>query len=219
MRDALPDLLHERLDATQRLIVVAHVEHCVDCREELALLRLVRGSLAAPAPRVDVAAIVRALPAAPSTRSITLPRRRPAWADWRIAAAAAVIIAGGSSVAVYNARPGIGVNASASVQRAQTSTHDSAMPNAAASTMIPVSAEAGSSAAIPVSASATVASLDEQAATSDIGGDNRLSDLDEQQLQALLGEIQSLRAVPPTEPEPVRMRIGGMENVSIGGGA
>ena len=39
MRDQLPDLLHERLAATERAVVMAHLDGCVDCRDELALLR------------------------------------------------------------------------------------------------------------------------------------------------------------------------------------
>jgi hypothetical protein len=99
----------------------------------------------------------------------------------------------------------------------RASAADTALPIDGESATIADPAVGGSSATIPVST--TVAAADIQAATADIGGDNRLSDLDEQQLQDLLGEVQSLRAVPPTEPDPVGMRIGGMENVTIGGGA
>jgi hypothetical protein len=40
IRDQLPDLLHDRLDASARAAVMAHVDACVDCRAELELLRV-----------------------------------------------------------------------------------------------------------------------------------------------------------------------------------
>jgi len=48
-RDALPDLLHGRLNALDRATLTAHVESCADCRAELALLGEARAS--APVPR------------------------------------------------------------------------------------------------------------------------------------------------------------------------
>ena len=71
IRDQLPDLLHDRLEAAARLAVAAHVETCVDCHEELELLRVVLGLARAQTPTVDVAAIVRALPAPPKPMSIS----------------------------------------------------------------------------------------------------------------------------------------------------
>ncbi|PYP60840.1 MAG: hypothetical protein DMD26_18920, partial [Gemmatimonadetes bacterium] len=46
MRDRLPDLLHERLDASARAVVMAHVADCDDCRAELVVLREARVVLA-----------------------------------------------------------------------------------------------------------------------------------------------------------------------------
>src|SRR5262245_4892473 len=102
MRDRLPELLHDRLPANVRAELVAHVTACADCREELELLRALRSMLAAPAPRVDVASIVGALPKAPSQLR---PRLRRTWADWRIAAAVTILAVGGSSVALINRTP------------------------------------------------------------------------------------------------------------------
>src|SRR5262245_6555376 len=99
MRDRLPELLHDRLPANVRAELVAHVAACADCREELELLRALRSVLGGPAPRVDVASIVSALPRAPSQLR---PRSRRTWADWRIAAAITVLAVGGSSVALIN---------------------------------------------------------------------------------------------------------------------
>src|ERR1051325_6664340 len=96
IRDQLPDLLHERLDASARAVVQAHVDGCVDCRDELQLLRNVQEMLLRQPPRVDVAYVVGALPKAAS-RSIRLEPRRRVWSDWRIAAAVTLLVAGRGS--------------------------------------------------------------------------------------------------------------------------
>jgi len=107
VRDLLPDLMHDRLDARTRARVVAHVDGCADCRSELELLRSFRGSLDRTTPRVDVDRIVAALPTPTSVRP---SQHRRAWrvlSDWRIAAAVTFIVAGGTSVVVMrNVRDG-----------------------------------------------------------------------------------------------------------------
>ena len=92
IRDLLPDLLHGRLDADARALVEAHLRDCADCRQELALLRDLRG--AAPSPRVDIQAITAALP---------VYRARRTWASpaWRVAAAILFLAIGGSTVATF----------------------------------------------------------------------------------------------------------------------
>lgn len=113
-RDLLPDLLNDRLDGAARARVEAHLRTCEECRGEMELLRNLRA--AAPAPRVDVAGIVAALPA---------PRLAWRWTAnaWRIAAAIMVLAAGGSSLLAYFAG-----SRSADGARGVTvsSTHDSA---------------------------------------------------------------------------------------------
>jgi anti-sigma factor RsiW len=96
LRDRLPDLLHGRLTPEARREIEAHLAGCLDCREELELLRGVHASLRR-APAVDVGRIVAALPA---------PRRptRRVWAGWRAAAAVVLIAAGGTSVVVARSR-------------------------------------------------------------------------------------------------------------------
>ena len=76
IRDRLPDLLHERLDASARAVVIAHVSGCVDCRDELELLRSVHTTLIAQTPRVDMAYIIGALPKAPAARGQIQPAAR-----------------------------------------------------------------------------------------------------------------------------------------------
>lgn len=101
VREALPDLLHGRLDEITRRRVSSHLEECADCREELALLRDVRAALAARAPGIDGQRIVGAI--AP----YRTPSRAFRW--WRVAAAAAVLLVGGGTVGVLSrtgGRPG-----------------------------------------------------------------------------------------------------------------
>ena len=102
MRDQLPDLLHLRLDERTRAVVMAHVSDCIDCRDELQLLRDVQSMMAQRTPRVDVNYVVGALPKAPVRAPLRVERRRPAWADWRIAAAVTMLLAGGGSFALMN---------------------------------------------------------------------------------------------------------------------
>ena len=92
IRDLLPDLVHGRLDAATRADVERHVRDCAECTAEVTLLRELRSAFHA-SPRVDVAAIVAAVPAyrKPAGRSLI---------GWRAAAAITVLVAGGSSVAV-----------------------------------------------------------------------------------------------------------------------
>jgi anti-sigma factor RsiW len=91
LRDALPDYLHDRLDAARRRQVESHLAGCEACREELSLLRALRATMRRASP-VDVEAIAAAIP----------PYRAPAqrsWAiGWRAAAAIVAIAVGGTSM-------------------------------------------------------------------------------------------------------------------------
>jgi len=193
MRDRLPDLLNDRLPASEQAEVVAHVAACADCREELELLRAIRSMLLAPALRVDVARVVSALPEPPS-QATKRPTRRT-WADWRIAAAVTVLAVGGSSVALINRGPRVSPTKVDVVQVPVTDT--------------PSASRGRSVAAATKGTQARVASDTSQ--VDDGGGlgmSDHLSDLDDAQLQALINEIEDMKAVPITEPEPVSIRVG-----------
>lgn len=200
IRDQLPDLLHDRLDATRRAVVLAHVEDCADCRDELELLRSARAMFHVGTPKVDVNWIVNALPAA-APRALRVERRRPVWSDWRIAAAVTLLVAGGGSFAVL---------------RQQHDRVPAAMNATAANT-----AKAG----VPARPDSTAVAEPSQVATAPSDGaaptrgnvvaleaglgSGRLGDLTEQQLAKLLDEIDQLQATPITDPEPVSLRVGG----------
>src|ERR1700741_3115959 len=94
MRDLLPDLLHERLESSARAAVLAHVDACNDCRDELRLLREIEGVLTTRTPRIDLESIAKRLPPPPVKRIPMAPRGR-VWLDWRVAAAITLLVAGG----------------------------------------------------------------------------------------------------------------------------
>lgn len=190
MRDQLPDLIHDRLSADARTMVLAHVEGCADCRDELQLLRDARAMLGRGVPRVDVAYVVGALPKAPAPRAAVKfesTRRVRSWNDWRIAAAVTLMIAGGGSYVVMQsgriANPADTAIAQASVQATSSASIDSGV----------------------IAAADLAAPDDDQpAAVGSMGA--RLGDLSEDQLNALLKDVDNLRAEPASEPEPVSLR-------------
>lgn len=202
IRDQLPDLLHDRLDVSVRAAVMAHVDACVDCRSELELLRGIHGMFVSQTPRVDVDAVVRALPTRVAKPVRVAPRRR-VWTDWRIAAAVTVLAVGGGSFAVIR-QSGIPTAADSGFVSAP-STGDSGQP------ATDTSAPQGTRAATGGAALAAISSPQSTAASADdrngLGTTAHLADLNERQLQALLDQIDQLQAVPITEPEPVTIRI------------
>lgn len=123
VRDALPALLHGRLAGAERARVEAHVAGCAACAAELAVLRDVRGALAAGAPRLELDAIAATVRAAtvPASTPALVPGARvapaaplaPAWAvgpapvagsrwrgarAWRALAATVLVAAGTAGV-------------------------------------------------------------------------------------------------------------------------
>lgn len=104
MRDRLPELAHGGLAPADAAALRAHVAGCAACAADLAVLETSRLVLSARAPKVDVAAITRAVTGAPLLRvergSVAAPARRAASASrtpvWRsrqfLAAAASLLI-------------------------------------------------------------------------------------------------------------------------------
>src|SRR4051812_14999429 len=121
VRDLLPDLLHDRLAPDVRREVEAHVAGCEDCRAELALLGAMRSTLRR-APAVDVATIAAAIP------PYRAPMRR-SWARWQ-AAAAVLLLAGGTSIVMVESRTPAPVPVGDSAVAVATSTAGSAVPAA-----------------------------------------------------------------------------------------
>ena len=196
MRDQLPDLVHDRLSAADRASVLAHVEACADCRDELQLLRDAKAMFARGIPRVDVAYVVGGLPKAPAARTaarLEPARRTRTWNDWRVAAAVTLLIAGGGSYAVMGSHKA----------GAMVDTTTASVPALPAST----AAVAMVDSSVPSVDQLVVPDDDQPAATSSL--DTGLGDLNEDQLNVLLKDMDNLRAVPASDPEPVSLRMDG----------
>jgi anti-sigma factor RsiW len=190
VRDMLPDYLHDRLEPSARGVVEQHLAGCSACREELALLRELRGTLQR-APRVDVAAIAASIPPHPA------PARQGRAVGWRAAAAIAAIAIGGTSIALW-----------------QRSTHPSpaAGASSAAIAVAPTPAVAGREPVIasrPAERTATATAPESPSRSStrapDAGelamGGGAITDLSDGELSALLRDIESLDALPSTDVE------------------
>jgi hypothetical protein len=192
MRDRLPDLLHERLDVSARAVVMAHVERCADCRAELTLLREARVALSSGVRAIDVtsiAHIVIARIASPALVRTPLHRARRPWMDWRVAASIAVLALGSASFAAIRTRQQqVAAPDSAKLAR---STPEYVAPPVATIPEPRVSQPTGPATAVSAELSAA-------------GGVGDLSDND---LRTLLDDLDSIDAMPSTEPEPVTVRV------------
>ena len=186
MRDLLPGYVHRTLSTAERVAVVAHLESCENCRAEVALIT--SASRAFAVADVDVARIVKALPA-PPRRAV---RRTFAGHAQRIAAAIAIVALGALTVVALRGK-------------FQGATHE------IAKTTAPVAAGTELASAPPVQQAAPVA-VDSPANTlppataaaprrpsMSFGGG--LSDLSDDQLDALMAELDGLDALPSAEPE------------------
>ncbi|HEY5491670.1 MAG TPA: zf-HC2 domain-containing protein [Gemmatimonadaceae bacterium] len=171
MRDQLPGYVHGLLSAAEVSIVDAHLEGCEDCRAEVALLGKARVALSLGVPRIDVASVVSVLPAPPVTlrRAPHSTSRRLAVAGaWKYAAAAALVLAVGSSALWHRAR----------------GTTDQHVADS-------------SSVVVPETTAAVLPAQSEDGIT--FGGG--LSDLSLDDLQSLLGQLDSVKTLPSTNPE------------------
>src|SRR5687768_3109827 len=106
VRDVLP-LLASGGQVASPAEVESHVAGCEACREELAVLRAARQALLR-GPVVDVGRIAGAVPAyrsnpASDPKVVPISSRRPLPRSWRIAAAALIVVAGGTALVVRQA--------------------------------------------------------------------------------------------------------------------
>jgi len=198
VRDLLPDYLHDRLESSVRMSVERHLAECAACRAELALLRGFRGTLQ-HSPRIDVAAVAAAIPA-------YRPATRKSWASgWRVAAAITVIAAGGTSIALLR-RP----------ERPTQVAHNTVTaPNSHAPAVGPASLppvvkepvpqpEQKVARAEPSAKAAPIPKGEELAMAA-----GTISDLSDGELSDLIGDLDSLDAVPSTDVESTESLLTG----------
>lgn len=174
IREALPDLVHGALPAPRVALVQQHLDVCSDCAAELAIVRAVLASAAAP--RVDATRIVASIPPYARKSSRTHFTRT----TYLQLAAAVVIGAAGISTALFRSEHA---------------------PSPAA---IPVSAMASSAIQTSGSGAPATATNSASAAGSESGlalvGTADVSDAD---LAQLIQDMNNISALPPTDPEPV----------------
>ena len=192
MRDLLPSLLHERLDASARAELMAHLAECAECRAELTMLREARVALTSDMRMVDVDAIaagVIAHTSVPNVRIQPWQRRARTWTDWRVAASIAVLAAGAASFATIRAR-------------------QTAAPQTVPAVITNVASESVRSTVVPAPRrEVTRSTVAPSAAAAELSAAGGVSDLSDSDLRALLNELQSIDAEPATDPEPVSVRI------------
>ena len=187
MRESLPELLHGQLSGAARAQLEAHLASCSDCRAELELLQTARASIAAMAPgAIDTRAIVAALP---RPRARWAPAAVQSRSAWRIAAAVTVIALGGLSLNVVRQY------SDGRVFAVSDSTRDGA----------PAPDDLVASADTPVTGTGR------PGVTGGVG----VTDLADEDLEALIGALDQLEAAPHVDPEANRFSrmVGG----TIGG--
>jgi anti-sigma factor RsiW len=186
MRDLLPGYARGTIASADRARVLAHLLTCADCATELELIEA--ASRAFPAPNLDVSQIIRALPSAPRGS------RRPFFATRIGQLAAAVGIMAVGAISVLTLRGYFGGDTTVIVVGGR---------NVAA-------ADTAKRSIVPTNDTATVAvapapardsSRSKASGSTGLSFGGGLSDLTDDQLDTLLGELGALDAMPSAEPE------------------
>jgi anti-sigma factor RsiW len=189
MRDLLPGYALGTLSAAEHAEVSAHLVTCGDCAAELEVIEA--ASRAFPAPKIDVSKIVKALPKAPKVSS------RPFFATRIGQLAAAVGIMAVGALSVLSLR-GYFTSDSPAVKAVSAGGRSVASVDTAKRSVV---------AAHDTTAVAVVRSPERGRPASKARGDagisfgGGLSDLTDEQLDALMAELDTLDALPSVEPE------------------
>ena len=214
MRDLLPELMHGTLDASAQRAVAAHVASCAECAEELALLRALRPALSR-GPVVNVERIAAAVQARVPAGRVPAPARGWRAAPWRIAIAAAAILAvGGLGYALALRGPGAatevaqGPNSSAVV-------HSAPPAPVVAPSVVPAPSTPQQVAIAPAhtpSPGTAVATVESD------GVIGNLSDLSDDDVRALTASIDAMSPVPDANPAPLIDPLGAsLDELPAGG--
>jgi hypothetical protein len=215
MRELLPERVAGTLSAADMARVDAHLATCEMCTYESTVIRSARRAMRSGAA-VNVARISGAVAAATRT---PVARRRPVqsrqWTGWRAAASIALVAIGATSVAVWNgiqSRP-VAPDASSGSQTTAVASGPAtgtALPNASAPEN-PVPA-AGSPTVIATRGAAQPEGT-ARATANGLTAAGGLSDLTDDELESLLGDIGTLDATAFDEPQEIMPAIGGSETI------
>jgi anti-sigma factor RsiW len=218
LRDLLPDLVNDRLQAAMRQRVEAHAGSCTECAAELALLRALRPALLRE-PAIDaqrVAAAVRARTAASGESPHRAPARAGLATRWRVAIAAAALLGVGAIGYAANTHRSIGSPevAVAPIPEKSTQDTDNASRLAPRPALAPVPAPERKVAATPPHA-ATPSAATSLATT---GVLDNVSDLSDDEVRALTASLDHLSALPEADPSPGVDPLGAsLDDASAGG--
>ncbi len=204
VRDALPDLLHDRLDAGLRQTVEKHLISCAECRAELAVLRMVQ---AAPSfePTMDAAKITALIP--PYGGVI---QRKPAvrGAYWQVSAVLATVVLVAGSV-VLSRRESVSV--SPAQNRAQVAASNT--NGAAAQPSTGASAGVTRAPIAPAAVRESVGTSKPQELQLAAG----LEGVSDRGVAQLLRELDKLDPLPSPDPEPLGLSEGETSTEQGGG--
>jgi anti-sigma factor RsiW len=98
IKDLLPEYVTGRMGSALIAQVEAHVAACPSCAAELAVVRAAHAAF--PAPQVNIARIVQALPKPVIPLAPRVVKRSRRFTSWRVAATIATIAVSGVSIAV-----------------------------------------------------------------------------------------------------------------------
>ncbi|HJP58933.1 MAG TPA: zf-HC2 domain-containing protein [Gemmatimonadaceae bacterium] len=179
IQELLPDLEHGRLTAATRQSVEEHLAGCESCREDLRIIRVVKGA-AVFEPSIDVDRVVRQIP---PYRMPSLPREAPARTrvvQWLVAATVGALLIG----------------AGAMLKSRQTNELDPRVPLTVDSSRPMIVAES-------VPAAAPGLALPQVRHTPALSLVADVQELSDGNLQQLMEEMDDFDALPNSEPEPV----------------
>ena len=223
LRDLLPELVNGRLDTESRERVEAHVASCMECADELALLRSLRPALTRE-PVIDTQRISNAVLARTANGASRAPARAGIAPRWRVAIAAAALLAAGALGYVAKTHGAIGTPHVAVAPRPATGTSDTGNPPrpAPGSARAPIVAPPSSEpvdvpqrqvAVAPPHVGAPAATM-----VASTGVLENVSDLSDDEVRTLTASLDKLSSVPDADPSPGIDPLGAsLDDLSAGG--
>lgn len=231
LRDLLPELVNGRLDATMRQSVEAHVASCTECATELALLRALRPALLSE-PAIDAQRIAAAVRARVAETPVTgrTARRTPAPEGiptrWRVAIAAAALLAFGALGYAAHAHRKPGASEVAIAPTSGGGARDTGIPPRAAAetSRAPIVAPPDSTPMLAPSREVAVAPSHAAPASSapfaiaSSGVLENVSDLSDDEVRTLTASLDTLSSLPDADPSPGIDPLGAsLDDRSAGG--